>query len=371
MTIKRSRHLTTGFFWGLLAVSANIPVCQIFATADPLVSMEKKVENKNGLPNVSARFKPDSTSFDLFADLLVWCAQESGTENWAEVITGGNGSAEICDIRDIDFDWDAGFRVGLGYGMKHGQWDTQFYYTWFRTRGNDRVSSVPNSVYSSFLGNFYVDNSTGAGIKGLAYQKASIDWRIHFNIFDWELGRDFWVSKALSLRPFLGLKGGWIHQSMHTKWQNPTLPPPPPIYQPFQEGRENLKNNFWGLGPSLGIHTKWKFLSLENHSLSLFGDFSGAFMYGHWTFKDAYRNDILQKVSVKLSDINGGASMFRTFMGFGWETHLNRERIHFSTRLGYEMQFWLDQLQFYSFDTGRLDNELTLQGGTLEFRFDF
>lgn len=325
----------------------------------------------NRWPNGSARFNPDATSVDLFANLLVWSLQESGTENWAEVITGGNGSPEVCDIQDVSFDWDVGLRIGLGYGMKHDQWDTQLYYTWFHTRGRSAVSSSPGSVFSSFLGNFYVDNATGAGIKGLAYQKASILWTIRFNLFDWELGRHFWVSQALSLRPFFGLKGGWIHQTIHTKWQHPTLPTPPPIYPPFDMGRENLKNNFWGLGPSGGINTKWNLLTRQNHSLSLFGDFSGAILYGHWAFEDVYKNDIQQEVSVKSSDINSGASMLRTWMGLGWDVRSRCDRFHFSTRLGYEAQFWLGQLQFYSFDTGRLNNELTLQGGTLEFIFDF
>jgi len=321
----------------------------------------------NGLPNISARFKPDCTSFDVFADLLVWSAQESGTENWAEVITGGSGVPEICDIRDVGFGWDPGFRIGLGYGLMHDQWDTQLYYTWYNTTGSDHVASAPGSVFSAYLGNFYVNNPTGAGIKGVAYQNASIRWKIDFNMFDWELGRAYWVSKALSLRPFLGLKGGWIHQSVHSKWQFPTLT----TGTAFTTGTENLKNDFWGLGPSGGIDMKWNFLALNRHSFSLLGDFSGAIMYGHWTFDDVYINDIQQKIIATLSDNNSAASMLRTFMGFGWDINSRCDRYQFSTRLGYEMQFWLDQLQLYVFDTGRLDNELTLQGGTIEFNLDF
>ncbi len=368
--------MRANFFFGLVALLANVVYANT-AHSYGLVAGKKQQttqqaeDTSNGLPNISSRFKPSSRSVAIFADLLVWRAQESGTENWAEVITGGDGSPEICDIRDIKFDWNAGLRVGLSYGMKHDQWDTQFYYTRFHARGNDHVSSVPNSVYSAFVGNFYVDNASGAGVKGLTYQKASIDWTIHFNIFDWELGRAFWISKALSLRPFVGLKGGWIYQSIHTQWHDPTLPPAPPVYQPFEMGRENIKNNFWGVGPSIGINTKWNLLALGNHSLSLLGDLSAAILYGHWTFKDVYKNDIGQEVSVKLPHNNSGASMLRTFLGFGWDLTFCRGEYHFLTQLGYEMQFWLDQLQFYSFDTGRFDNELTLQGGTLELRFDF
>ncbi len=344
----------------MFTVLSNVQAADLAAEEN-----KSQVQNVNGLPNTSARFHPDSTSFTAFADLLVWCAKESGSDNWAEVINA-KGSKETCDIEGVDFGWNAGFRVGIGYGMRHDQFDTQFYYTWFRTRGTDHVSSNPGSVFSAFTGNFYVDNPDGAGISGIAYQKASMRWTIRFNIFDWELGRAFWVSQALSLRPFIGLKGGWIHQSIDTKWHNPKLKAGDAI---FTKATENLKNNFWGIGPSAGLNTKWNLLVRQNHSFSLFGDVSGAIMWGHWTFGDVYKNDAQQKVTIDTSSIKSAATMLRTFMGLGWD--FDQNRYHFSTKLGYEMQFWLDQLQFYSFDTGRLSNELTLQGGTLEFCFDF
>ena len=371
MVAKRSQHLTAGFLRGVFAVSASL-LCSLSLNAKESVEKSRHPNNDqvqgrdNGLPNVSARSHPDSSNFDIFADVLVWCAKESGSENWAEVITA-SGATTDCDIQDVDFGWNAGFRVGLGYGMRHDQWDTQLYYTWFRTRGNDRVSSTPGSVYSAFLGNFYIDNQSGAGISGIAYREASMKWMIHFNMFDWELGRNYRVSRALSLRPFIGLKGGWIDQAIHTKWHNPNRTGA----EFFNTGRENLKNNFWGIGPSAGLNTKWDLVVRQNHSFSLFGDISAAIMWGHWTLGDVYKNDIQQEVLVKLSHIKSAASMLRTFMGFGWDTSFSRDRYLFSLRLGYEMQIWLDQLQFYSFDAGRLDNALTLQGGTLELRFDF
>lgn len=366
--------MKTGFFVGMVALLAGVlhaNAADTFVVVDEISAIGQAQDGSNGLPNPTARFQPDSTNFTVIGDLLVWCAQESGSETWAEVINT-SGSTTTCDVPDVRFDWNAGFRVSLGYGMGHDQWDTQFYYTWFRSRGNDHVSSAPGTVFSAFLGNFYVDNSNGSGVSGVTYQKASIDWTIHFSMLDWELGRAFLVSRKLSLRPYVGLKGGWIHQSIHSEWHNPDLSAPKYAGAThFNTGRENLKNNFWGIGPSGGLSTKWNVLARQNHAFSLFGDFSGAIMYGHWTFGDVYKNDIQQEVLVKLSHLNSGATMMRTVMGFGWDVNFYQDRFHFSTKLGYEMQFWLDQLQFYSFETGRLSNELTLQGGTLDFCFDF
>ncbi|HSW72606.1 MAG TPA: Lpg1974 family pore-forming outer membrane protein, partial [Chlamydiales bacterium] len=172
-----------------------------------------------GVQNISARLRPCSRDFESFADLIVWTAREAGADCWAEVLTSAN-NVSSNDLRTVHFRWDPGFRVGIGYGMDHDQWDTKGYYTWFQTRGKDHVSSGFGTVHSAFLGNFYVDNQSGKGLSGPSYSQASIQWKIRYNIFDWELGRNFWVSESLTLRPFLGAKGGWIHQSIRTKWQN-------------------------------------------------------------------------------------------------------------------------------------------------------
>src|SRR5262249_51985460 len=161
------------------------------------------------------------------------------------------------DLHQVHFEWSPGFRVGVDYGMKHDQWDTQAYYTRFHTRGKDHASEGPGTVHSTFLGNFYVDNPQGSGLSGPSYQSASIDWTIRFNMFDWELGRHFWVSQSLSLRPFVGVKGGWIHQSIRSKWKDPNLVGA----EFFKMGIEHIKNHFWGIGPEAGINTKWIFFA--------------------------------------------------------------------------------------------------------------
>jgi len=241
-------------------------------------------ENSNGLPNPSARFNPNSRGFDVFAGLIVWTANEVSADCWAEVITTDNSSTSN-DLQQIHFGWDPGFRVGVGYRMEHDQWDTQLYYTWFYTRGEDKVSESSGGVHSTYLGNFYVGNPLGLGLSGPSYQSASIDWTIRFNIFDWELGRNFWVSKSLSLRPFIGVKGGWIHQFIHSKWKNPNRSGA----EFFNVGVENIKNNFWGIGPAAGINSAWLLFAGQSQFFSLFADFSGAIMWGHWSFSDRFK----------------------------------------------------------------------------------
>lgn len=322
-------------------------------------------ESKSEISTSLVKCPINSTKLDVFADILVWTVKEAGADCWAEVIPLNDINLSN-DIHQVNFGWDPGFRVGLGYKMKQDKWITKLYYTWFASQGRDKISSEINSVHSAFLGNFYVDNQAGLGLSGPAYEKAKIDWTLHFNMFDFDFGRNIWKNKPLSLYLFCGLKGGWINQFIHTKWINPFVP----SYQYFNIGRENLKNNYLGIGPKFGVNSKFKPFK-NQRSFYVFGDFSTALMWGHWSFFDKYQNDIDQEVLVDLHDINSGSTMFQTFLGFGWDKNFNQNRNYFSAKLGYEMQFWLDQLQFYSFTGGRLVNMLTMQGGTFELNFDF
>ena len=70
-----------------------------------------------------------------------------------------------------------------------------------------------------------------------------------------------------------------------------------------------------------------------------------------------------------MSPITGAATMLRGVIGFEWEQHFSR--VTSTVRLGYEAQLWLNQMQFYSYNIGRLNNVTSLQGGFLEWQLNF
>lgn len=311
----------------------------------------------------------NTNEFKVFANLLSWTVREAGADNWAEVIdTEGSpqNPNRVASLKEVPFPWDIGFRIGASCQSIYKLWDTKAYYTRFHTRGKDDLFGGPGTVHSTFLGNFYVNNPSGSGLSGSAYEKASIDWTIDYNIFDWHFGYNVCVSNRVNFHPYLGLKAGWIHQSIHSMWENPDIEGE----GAFQVGTENLKNNFWGIGPEVGVESKWLLFTRQCHFVHLLADFSVALLYGHWSFSDVYQNDLGEQIIIGNQNMNSGAPAFKTFIGFGWE-HAKEGRCRFSTKLGFEMQIWLDQLRYYSFTGGRLENQLTLQGGTLEFCFSF
>ena len=262
---------------------------------------------------------------------------------------------------DAPFQWRAGFRVGLGVQRSDG-FDMTLYYTNFCTTATNEASG---EVYSAFLGNFYVGNADGAGF-GPYYRSANIQWDFNFHSIDFEISRNYTIGTNLELRPFVGLKAAIIDQSIKTNWFYP-INTPTHTYT-FTSATENQDPKFWGIGPSLGVTMAMPLRNADKCNLTLFGTPSGAIMLGRWTCTEQYENG-QNTVAIDTGPITGAATMLRGVVGLEWQQCFSRATS--TVRLGYEAQFWLNQMQFYSYNMGRLNNLTSLAGGFAEWRISF
>lgn len=309
-----------------------------------------------------------------FADALFWTVREGSADNWAQVITPKEilGSyVGTATLVDAPFDWNTGFRVGFGYHRSTDSSEAALYYTNYSTRATSRTAG---EVYSAFLGNFYVDNKDGDSF-GPHYRSASIQWDFDFQTIDFEIRRSFSIAPNLTVRPFVGIKTAFIDQSVKSSWHQPidTLEK---TYL-FDSATENLDQNFWGIGPSLGVNLEIPLCIRPRYTLKFFGAPSGSLMYGNWTFSDVYMNDgptstttpDRTTVAINMEPITGIATMISGTMGIEWTQHFSRAST--TLRISYEAQVWLNQMQFYSYNMGRLNNLMSLHGGVLEFCINY
>lgn len=296
-----------------------------------------------------------SCGWTVSADFLAWYASQEEASIWADVIT----SDEITSTwgaPGFNFKWDAGFRLGLQRNLGCDNWDTAIYWTWFQTSHHQTIPFVDQSA-GGIGPEFFA-----AFLSGDNPRRMSGSWNLLFNTLDWELGRSFWVCENFSIRPFMGLKAGWIDQSIKVQYQDLILFSSIPT---SFEGNEQLKNDFFGLGPQFGFYSKWRFGSLGSHSFYLLGDFSLATLYGKWSCSDFYSNELGQATSVIAKDSMLGSLTFRGFLGLECQLFSCCEGPEWKVRLGYEAQMWMNQLRFSTFQLQRLHNDLTLQGVTL------
>lgn len=298
-------------------------------------------------------FAPVSAfAFDLFADLLVWKTSEETSLLWASSLGLAPGNVEVFEGQNLTFDWDAGFRVGVGHMFGCDCWDVQLYYTWFRSHASKALPKGNELIATQFFGGFLNKDIS---------ESAKIRLTLRYTMLDGQLGRNFSITECLSLRPYMGLKGGWIDQSIHSEWQNITLLP----FTQFSS-TEDLTNDFWGIGPSAGVGSKWELV----RCFSLFGDFEAALLWGTWENTDVYKNSKSEVINTNMKNSHLGSLTMRAFVGLGWETDICGWT-HFAARLGYEAQIWFSQFRISTFQQLRVHGDLTLQGGTLNVSFEF
>jgi hypothetical protein len=322
-------------------------VCEIYA-GDKIFS-----------PSCDCRCKIDnlSSKCNLFADFLVLRADQfstwgiAGNFQTAEVPGGSTNLTYTLNGRTVLFDWNFGIRTGIGYRFDHDLWDTQLRYTWYRTSGKDGARA--NNVTPAYLGQWLTF--------GLFLIAGKVDWHLLLNTGDWELGRDCFVGKGLSLRPHLGVKGASIRQSIHSVWEAANS----------ATASENMKNNFWGIGPRGGVNSKWKLGCMGNHSIYFFGDTAFSFLGGFWTFKDKQKASYGSSINGINPKMGTGTFSFEALFGLGWDIKFNQNKSRFLARIGYEMQFWYNQLKVFTFMEGTLQSSLMLQGGMIDARFEF
>ena len=369
--------LSLGPAWG---ANGQEPVARQDRAVEQLFSIPQNPEDsasetfwltKNGTDPVST-CQTSETTVSFFADLLLWHVTEGSAENWAQEITpvGSGTTLGTATLVDAPFQWNTGIRFGANLQAADG-FDVTAYYTNYTTTAHNTAAG---EVYSAFLGNFFVDNADGASF-GPKYSSGSIDWDFSFQTIDLEIGQTFLVEESLLLRPFIGLKSAIINQSIHSTWRNP-IDTTGHIYL-FDSATEDLKQDFWGIGPAFGISATLPFYERPNYSLAIFAAPSGSLMYGRWEFQDVYQNDgptslaspTPTTVSVQSEPIDSVATMARGTVGLEWNQHF--QRVTSSVRLGYETQVWLNQMQFYSYNMGRLNNLMSLQGGVLELSIKY
>lgn len=294
----------------------------------------------------------------LFLDLLTWKAEVSSSENWAQIIPPAGRERDI-EIAGLPFKWKSGFRMGLGHVFCQNNFDLTLAYTHFDTQAWNQISGL---VYSGFTGNYFVNNTNGASF-GPTYSSGDSRWQLFFNTVDLNLGHTFVMDSVLTLHPYLGLKAASINNKIDSNWYQPI------IATTFTSASENLKNDFKGLGPSFGVDSTWPIYRGACQTFSLMGNFAAALLWGHWSFNEIYSNNTPTTITVHSDSINGATPMLDGFLGLQW---LNRfAKAELEWRLGYEAQIWFNQVQIYSYNMGKLNRLMSLQGGNLEFRVNF
>lgn len=288
------------------------------------------------------------------ADFLYWNLEEGGTDYVISNTDNGTGVPFKGKRKNLEFGWDPGFRLGFGKIFDHDRWDTYFNYTWFQTRQSTSAEAHDGGALFALL-----------GIIQSPLRTAHLKMSFEFNAVDWELGRHYFVSHYLSLRPFVGLKTAWIDQHRHSHYDV--------LANSDEEFSTRGKCQFWGIGPWAGFQANWHFCE----HLSFFGKAAGSIMWGDFDAHEK-QSDSIDGVWLNYKvDQDRIVPMAQFQLGFSWETNLKDACYHLALNFSYEVQYWWQQNQFPYYPGPTvpkmhpIHEDLSLQGLTFDVRLDF
>jgi hypothetical protein len=314
--------------------------------------------NPQGRPQVK-----DGYDIFLYGDLLYWNAHENGLQ---VAIKNEDSTTNLSDAKtkSIHGKWNWGFRAGIGYNTAHDGWDLRL--TWLRYTDNGHNNGHVGADGAIFPIRVHPGELLTFSESATALHSS---WHMRLNQLDLDLGREFFVSKWLTLRPHFGLRTDWIRQSLEADYKN--------LITLFGTSRidTKVKDRWWGLGLEGGLDTQW---GLGN-GWSIFGDVSAAILYGFHQMKYKTEDTSSGMEFVDMADrFRVSHPILDLEMGLRWDNMFCDDSFHLGLQIGWEHHIYFSQNQFPLFVSNSSlgsfvanQGDLTFQGWTFSARFDF
>jgi hypothetical protein len=370
--------LLTASVGGVNYLQADVSDAQVRNLDNRVSALEQKKGSNSmicppGRPQVR-----DGADLFVNADLLVWQARENGTAYAVKTKAEQPASTALYNssVKNLHFNWQCGFRFGIGYNLPHDGWDIVTNWTWFQDKAKGHVSAKDGLIYPS---NTLLPLGSSPTVTG--FESSNSVLHLKLNLLDLDLGREFFVSKWMTLRPFIGLRTGWIYQKFQSNYDLPTFSSLPGAgSNPMTNIYSKMNNNYWGLGLHSGLNTQWGlgagFSFFGNAAFSILNGFFQVNNYKTNNLTDGTHNDFISnKNSFRI-----GRVIAELATGLRWETMFANDGCHFQIQAGWEQLMFFGQNQFSDFFAGfqtgagnyfANQGDLTIQGWTLNVRFDF
>jgi hypothetical protein len=384
----------------LIAIAAS---ASAFAGSDietRVNEIEKKIEMLStttamgnfGPSLVSARAEPDGMGWNLSLDVLYW-QTKMGNSTYCAINDGIANSPIKFNMtpREPNFQWAWGFKIGAGYNFDHDKWDTKLKYTFFRNHGKDYVNplSLPSGIMSPMI-----DAGVPLTFASLvAYEAKNVrvsfadETRINLkNRYDnlyLDLGRDFFVSKYLSLRPSFGAEAAWFTFTSNMKFTGGASQTALVPSTQFKDGQLQsgytqqvtlfnavgdcnlqamFKEKFVGIGPRAGLDSRWHL----GEGFSIYGDVNAALLYGYFKLNASQQyTDQPQNLATAYYKFHRLVPTAKFELGVVYDKYIMCETQHVSIALGYENQYYWDVY------TPVVAAGVGMYGVDLKFQWDF
>jgi len=297
----------------------------------------------------------DDVGISLDAELLIWKAHQTGM-NFAQGVVGNFDSSGSPYLKP-NFCFDPGVRLDFGVRPSHDDWQMDAVWTFFYNKAKKSY----DSSYKYVTPLFETQPSNASLFKT---DNVSSIWRNHLNMIDLELSRYSFMSKWVSVKPYIAIRNIWLYQKFNVQsvFENT-----------FYETR--MKSDLWAIGPRGGFELKFGM----GEGFYFFNNTSAALLWGFFKNNQAtYAKSSTLVRQTRPMDIHTSTYNFDIALGLGWDKRFDDNHYRVSIRGAWEHHIFFDTNYFnstpgantfYAIDVP--NGNYTLEGFTLTFRFDF
>jgi len=305
----------------------------------------------------------DWSDFYITGEFLWWNPKQEGLS----YVSGGRNTGSLTDFKGhkeyVSSHYRAGFKVGFGFDFRHDGWDLYANYTWLSPAAlSGRTSATARSggLVSQWL--FPLPLVPASPVPALAAQAR---WKLRFNVLDTELGRNFYLSSKLTMRPYMGFKAAWIAQDYDASYE---VDQALADFAAISKVSMDNDQDFTGFGLRGGLNSSWKI----GQMWYLYGNLAFSAL---WSEFENHRKDHLITATGSTFHSNDVEDTLRTVspvleMGLGLQyiQDFKNGRWRFTFQIGWEEQVWLYQNKFIDSFVEN-NGALTLQGLTGKIAF--
>ncbi|MCP5492298.1 MAG: MOMP family protein [Chlamydiales bacterium] len=282
--------------------------------------------------------------------------------------------------KKIDFDTSVGFTVGLGYNFNFDGWDIQSNYARLSSGGSKSASVNCNGVVIPLRAAICPFPEDTVQQSSFWATRAKSKYNIEYNTVDLQMGRSYFLSSTLSMRPSFGIKAAFIDLKQATRYCGGSDDHDDVFcdVQMISLGSDVLSiretSDFSGIGPEVSMQSKW-FLG---KGFSFFAEALGALLYGYF---DVDRNEKLNSNDTSRIDLSANTHrlvpMAQLQSGVAYDIFFDDDHQHIGFRFGYDVQYYWrinQMIEIYNPSTLRMDRyseDFSLHGLLFDIRWDF
>ncbi|MDX8430708.1 MAG: Lpg1974 family pore-forming outer membrane protein [Candidatus Algichlamydia australiensis] len=255
----------------------------------------------------------------------------------------------ISETKELDFDWDSGFNLGLGYIFPNReQWQLSGYWTYLHSDAENSASS--DDISEEFIAPQWAHFSTGS-----AADRASADWTLNFNVMDIAISRNAFFGKWLSIEPRMGIRAAWINQDYNANYRGLfSFTTGGVATNLFKDTSFKADQEYWGVGTRMGTGLQWHLTD----SFSISGGVFASLVYGGFTINETIVGGVIEDVGAGPAlleevhkirkEFNALRAALETEIGIRWQHFFQDRSSRLLIGLYYQFNNWFDQNEIFN-----------------------